>query len=247
LRFLAAAPTCGKVRDAEPGRKGGAWRRRACFNGLPELAFPRASSYSKGVRGASPIDRLVESLKGLPGVGEKSAARLAYFLLGAPDAQVAELACAIARLKQDTALCERCFDLTDRSPCRICQDPKRDASSICVVEEPADLVSIERSGSFRGHYHVLGGALSPIDGVGSEDLRIAELEQRVRRGGVREVILATNPNAEGDATAHDLADRLRDAEVEVSRIAYGMPLGGDLEYADHVTVGRSLENRRKLR
>jgi len=198
------------------------------------------------VRASSPIDRLVESLKRLPGIGEKSAQRLTYHLLGAPDAHVAELASALARLKQDTALCERCFDLTDRSPCRICQDPKRDASLICVVEEPADLVSVENSGSFRGHYHVLGGALSPIDGVAAEDLRIAELEQRVRQGGIREVILATNPNAEGDATAHYIADRLRQLSVAVSRIAYGMPLGGDLEYADHVTVGRSMENRRKV-
>jgi len=198
------------------------------------------------MRSSPPIDRLVAALKRLPGIGEKSAARLAFFLLGAPEATVEQLATAISRLKQEIVLCERCFDLTHESPCDICRDPKRDASKICVVEEPADLASIERSGSFDGHYHVLGGALSPIDGVGPDELRIAELEERVRRDAIAEVILATNPNAEGDATAHYISTCLRPTGVRVSRIAYGMPLGGDLEYADHVTVGRSLENRREI-
>jgi recombination protein RecR len=159
---------------------------------------------------------------------------------------VQELATAISRLKQEIVLCEQCFDLTHESPCDICRDEKRNPSVICVVEEPADLASIERSGSFDGRYFVLGGALSPIDGVGPDELRIAELEERVRRGNVGEVILATNPNAEGDATAHYVSSRLRPTGVWLSRIACGMPLGGDLEYADHVTVGRSLENRRKI-
>ncbi|MEE3329695.1 MAG: recombination mediator RecR [Myxococcota bacterium] len=192
------------------------------------------------------IDRLVASLKRLPGIGEKSATRLAFFLLGAPDQLLAELGDAVARLKQDTVLCEHCFNLTDASPCSICRDTRRDGSHICVVEEPADLLAVERSGGFRGHYHVLGGTLSPIDGVGPDELRIGELERRARSEGVSEVILATNPNAEGDATAHYIADRLREMDVSVSRIASGMPLGGDLEYADHVTVGRSLEHRRPL-
>jgi len=199
------------------------------------------------VRSSPPIDRLVASLKRLPGIGEKSATRLAFFLLGAPDAMVQELATAISRLKQEIVLCERCFDLTHESPCSICRDPKRDTRKICVVEEPADLASIERSGRFDGCYHVLGGALSPIDGVGPDDLRIAQLEERVRAGDVVEVILATNPNAEGDATAHYISSCLRSTGVRLSRIAYGMPLGGDLEYADHVTVGRSLDNRREIR
>jgi recombination protein RecR len=198
------------------------------------------------MRSSPPIERLVDSLKRLPGIGEKSATRLAFFLLGAPDAAVQELATAIARLKQEIVLCERCFDLTHESPCDICRDERRDSSVICVVEEPADLASIERSGSFDGRYFVLGGALSPIDGVGPDEIRIAELEERVRRGDIREVILATNPNAEGDATAHYISNRLRGTGVALSRIACGMPLGGDLEYADHVTVGRSLENRRKM-
>jgi len=182
----------------------------------------------------------------MPGIGEKSATRLAFFLLGAPDALVQELAQSISRLKEEIVLCEECFDLTDTSPCNLCRDPRRDPSLICVVEEPADLAAIDRSGRFQGRYHVLGGTLSPIDGVGPEELRIAELEQRVKRDEVTEVILATNPNAEGDATAHFVGEQLRPLGVKLSRIAYGMPLGGDLEYADHVTIGLSLEHRRLL-
>jgi len=198
------------------------------------------------VRTSPPIERLVASLKRLPGIGEKSATRLAFHLLGAPDASVQELADAIGRLKQEVVLCEECFDLTETSPCRICRDERRDATLICVVEEPADLAAIEKSGRFRGRYHVLGGAFAPIEGVGPGELRIAELEQRVRRGKVEEVVLATNPNAEGDATAHYISERLRPSGVRLTRIAYGMPLGGDLEYADHVTVGICIENRRSI-
>lgn len=198
------------------------------------------------MRTAPPIDRLVAALKRLPGIGEKSATRLAFFLLGAPDTVVQELSHAIERLKQDIVLCAECFDLTDASPCAICRDPRRDPAALCVVEEPADLAAIDRSGRFPGRYFVLGGALSPIDGVGPEDLRIAELEERVRKGEIREVVLATNPNAEGDATAHYVLERLRPLGVTLTRIAYGMPLGGDLEYADHVTIGLSLDNRRSM-
>lgn len=192
------------------------------------------------------MDRLVASLKRLPGIGEKSAARLAYFLLSAPEDLSRELAESIARLQRETVVCETCFTLSDRTPCPICDHPDRDRSLVCVVEEPADMAAIERSGGFRGLYHVLGGALSPIDGMGPETLRVKELERRVAQAGVKEVVLATNPTAEGDATAHFLADRLRDSSVQVSRIAYGMPLGGDIEYADHVTVSRAIENRRSL-
>ena len=198
------------------------------------------------MRGSPAIDRLIASLKRLPGIGDKSASRLAFFLLGAPDTLVADLADALSRLKQETVMCAQCFNLGDRTPCPICADDRRDASLVCVVEEPADLAAVEKTGSFSGVYHVLGRTLSPLDGMGPSELRIGELERRVRSGSVREVILATNPNAEGDATAHFIADRLGSTGVVVSRIAYGMPLGGDLEYADHVTVGRSLENRRKF-
>jgi recombination protein RecR len=198
------------------------------------------------VPASPPIERLVAALRRLPGVGEKSATRLAFHLLAAPDAQVQELAEAILRVKKEIVLCELCFDLTDASPCPTCRDPRRDAGLLCVVEEPADRAAVERSGSFRGRYFVLGGVLAPIEGVGPEQLRIARLEERVRAGGVREVILATNPSAEGDATAHYVAERLRPTGVRVTRIASGMPMGGDLEYADQVTVGRSLQNRREI-
>ena len=192
------------------------------------------------------MDRLVASLKRLPGIGEKTATRLAYFLLSAPEDLSRELAESIARLQRDTVVCETCYTLSDRTPCPICAHPDRDRTLVCVIEEPADMAAIERSGGFRGLYHVLGGALSPIDGMGPETLRVGELERRVDSDGVKEVVLATNPTAEGDATAHFLADRLRGSNVQVSRIAYGMPLGGDIEYADHVTVSRAIENRRSI-
>jgi len=192
------------------------------------------------------MDRLVASLKRLPGIGEKSATRLAYFLLSAPEDLARELSEAIARVQRETVVCDSCFTLSDRTPCPICASPHRDRTLLCVVEEPADMAAIERSGAFKGLYHVLGGALSPIDGMGPETLRLNELERRVAKSGVKEVILATNPTTEGDATAHFLADRLRGSTAKITRIAYGMPLGGDLEYADHVTVSRSIENRRPL-
>ena len=192
------------------------------------------------------MDRLVASLKRLPGIGEKSATRLAYFLLSAPEDLSRELSESIARLQRDTVVCETCYTLSDRTPCPVCDNADRDRSVVCVVEEPADMAAIERSGGFKGLYHVLGGALSPIDGMGPETLRVGELERRVSQDGVKEVVLATNPTAEGDATAHFLAERLEGSGVQVSRIAYGMPLGGDIEYADHVTVSRAIENRRSL-
>ena len=198
------------------------------------------------MRSSPPIERLVKALRRLPGIGEKSATRLAFFLVGAPESLSQELGDAILRLKKEIVLCAECFDLTDASPCAICRDPKRDASLLCVVEEPADVSAIDRTHRYTGRFHVLGGALAPIDGIGPADLRIGELERRVRAGGVREVILATNPNAEGDATAHYLSDRLRPLGAKITRIAYGLPLGGDLEYADHVTIAMSLANRREL-
>jgi recombination protein RecR len=192
------------------------------------------------------MDRLVASLKRLPGIGEKSATRLAYFLLSAPEELARELSDAIARVQRDTVVCDSCFTLSDRTPCPVCANPSRDTTLICVVEEPADMAAIERSGGFKGLYHVLGGALSPIDGMGPETLRVSELERRVGNTSVKEVILATNPTAEGDATAYFLADRLGASSAKITRIAYGMPLGGDLEYADHITVSRAIENRRSI-
>jgi len=198
------------------------------------------------LRTSPPIERLVAALRRLPGIGEKSATRLAFFLVGGPESLAQELGDAILRLKKEIVLCAECFDLTDASPCAICRDPKRDASLLCVVEEPADVAAIDRTHRYTGRFHVLGGALAPIDGIGPAELRVGELERRVGAGGVREVILATNPNAEGDATAHYLSDRLKPLGVKLTRIAYGLPLGGDLEYADHVTIAMSLANRREM-
>ena len=194
----------------------------------------------------APLEGLVKALRRLPGVGEKTATRLAFFLLSAPESTATELGEAILRLRREVSLCEECFNLTIESPCEICRDDTRQANQVCVVEEPADLMSIESSGVFRGRYHVLGGTLAPLDGVGPEGLRVEPLIQRIRAGGIDEIILATNPNPEGEATALYVADRVRDYDVGVTRIGYGMPIGGDLEYVDSVTVRKSLENRRQF-
>jgi recombination protein RecR len=186
----------------------------------------------------------VKALRRLPGIGEKTATRLAYFLLAAPEVVASELGESIQRLRADVRLCDECFNLTARSPCEICRDDTRSARTICVVEEPADLASIESTGSFRGRYHVLGGTIAPLDGVGPESLRIDALVERIEQGGVDELILATNPNPEGEATALYVAERVARYGVRVTRIGYGMPIGGDLEYVDPVTVRKSLENRR---
>jgi recombination protein RecR len=196
---------------------------------------------------SQPIERLVKALRRLPGVGEKTATRLAYYLLSAPESYAAELGQAILRLRSDIRLCEECFNLTVRSPCEICRDDARDARLVCVVEEPADLASIESSGSYKGRYHVLGGTIAPLDGVGPESLRIDALAKRLERGGIDEVILATNPNPEGEATALYVADRVAAYGVPVTRIGYGMPIGGDLEYVDPITLRKSLENRRSFK
>ncbi len=195
---------------------------------------------------AEPIERLVKALRRLPGVGEKTASRLAFFLLSAPESTASELGEAILRLRREVTLCEECFNLTTRSPCEICRDETRSRTQVCVVEEPADLASIESSGVFRGRYHVLGGTLAPLDGVGPEALRVEPLLQRIRAGGVEEIILATNPNPEGEATALYVAERVREYDVGITRIGYGMPIGGDLEYVDSMTVRKSLENRRQF-
>lgn len=195
----------------------------------------------------TPIERVVLTLRRLPGVGEKTATRLAYFLLAAPESVASELAEAIRRLRSEVVICERCFTLSEQSPCAICADDRRESRVVCVVEEPADLASVEKAGSFQGLYHVLGGTLSPLDGIGPDALRIGPLLERVRAGEIDEIILATNPNPEGEATALFVAEQLRDQEILVTRIGFGMPLGGDLEYVDRVTVRRSLENRTSFR
>jgi recombination protein RecR len=200
---------------------------------------------------AGPIQDLIDELSKLPGIGPKSAQRVAFHLLKTTPAEAQRLAQAIVEVKEKVRLCRRCFNLADQELCEFCRDTRRDASVICVVQEPPDIVAVERTREFRGLYHVLHGAISPIDGVGPDDLRISELLERLNRSGngdgtVREVIIATNPNTEGGATAMYLARLLVPLGVEVTRLASGLPVGGDLEYADEVTLGRALEGRRKM-
>jgi recombination protein RecR len=191
------------------------------------------------------VQNLVAQLTRLPGVGQRTAQRLAFHILRAPKDEALALATAIAEVKERVRFCRECGNLTEDEVCAICLDARRDHSVICVVEQPVDLISVERTAEFRGLYHVLGGALSPIDGVEPADLRIDELIQRVERNGVEEVVVATNPNMTGEATAAYLADRLR-GRVRVTRLASGLPVGSDLEYADEVTLGRALAGRREM-
>ena len=191
------------------------------------------------------VDNLIGQLSRLPGVGTRTAQRLAFHLLRVPKDEAAALAGAIADVKERVRFCTECGNLTEEDVCEICRDTRRDQAVVCVVEQPADLISVERTHEYRGLYHVLGGALSPIDGVEPEHLRIGELLQRVERNGIQEVVLATNPNMTGEATAAYLADRLR-GRVRVTRLASGLPVGGDLEYADEVTLGRALAGRREM-
>jgi recombination protein RecR len=191
------------------------------------------------------VENLVAQLSKLPGVGTRTAQRLAFHLLQRPKAEALALAEAIEAVKERVRFCRECGNLTEEEICAICTDARRDHSIVCVVEQPADLISLERTHEFRGLYHVLGGALSPLDGVEPEHLRIEELLKRVERNGVAEVVLATNPNMTGEATAAYLADRLR-GRVRVTRLASGLPVGGDLEYADEVTLGRALAGRREM-
>jgi len=189
------------------------------------------------------VDNLVAQLTRLPGVGTRTAHRLAFHLLRVPRDEAQALAAAIDEVKERVRFCSECGNLTEEERCEICRDERRDRTLVCVVEQPADLVSLERTHEYRGLYHVLGGSLSPIDGVEPEHLRIDELMGRVDRNGIQEVVLATNPNMTGEATAAYLADRLR-GRVRVTRLASGLPVGGDLEYADEVTLGRALAGRR---
>ena len=191
------------------------------------------------------VENLVAQLTRLPGVGSRTAHRFAFHLLRVSKEEALALAAAIEEVKERVRFCNECGNLTEDDLCAICLDARRDHSLICVVEHPADLISLERTHEFRGLYHVLGGSLSPIDGVEPEHLRIDELLRRVERNGVQEVVLATNPNMTGEATAHFLADRLR-GRVRVTRLASGLPVGGDLEYADEVTLGRALAGRRDM-
>jgi len=192
------------------------------------------------------VENLIAEFTKLPGIGRKSAQRLAFFIMTMSPQEARGLADAILDLKERARFCEQCFNVTDSERCPVCRDTGRDASRICVVEEPSNLIVIENTRSYRGLYHVLLGTLSPLDGLTPERLKIRELLERVARGGVEEVILATNPNTKGEATAQYIAGLLKPMQVRVSRIAYGLPIGGDIEFADEVTLSKSLEGRREL-
>jgi recombination protein RecR len=205
---------------------------------------------------AAPVTALIEEFAKLPGIGPKSAQRLTFFILRSPADQARRLAEAITRVKESIVSCSNCFNITEADPCPICASPQRDRSVICVVEEPLDVLALEKTGVFKGQYHVLHGALSPVEGIGPRDLRIDELVARVRRqsqpeedgeAGVREVILATNPNYEGDYTAAYIAPLIARPGLTITRLARGLPIGGDLEYADEGTLSRALEGRQQVR
>jgi recombination protein RecR len=195
-----------------------------------------------------PVNRLITELAKLPGIGQRTAQRLAFHLLRVPEQEALGLSAAIKEVKERIVLCEVCFNLAEGPRCHICLDERRDRSVICVVEEPADVVPIERTNEYRGLYHVLGGALSPVDGVDPEHLKIVQLVERVREGDVQEVVIATNPTTSGEATAFYIAEAIRelDRDVAVTRLASGLPVGADLEYADEVTLGKALSGRRAL-
>lgn len=193
-----------------------------------------------------PVQRLINELGRLPGIGPKSAARLTFYLLRTGDEQAIELANALRDLVERTRFCSICFNITEEDPCHFCTDPNRDDTLLCVVEEPLDVLAIERSQAFNGRYHVLHGAISPVEGIGPEDLKIAELLTRIARSEFQEIILATNPTLEGESTALYLQRRLADSGIRLTRLARGLPVGGDLEYTDEITLGRALEGRQEL-
>lgn len=193
-----------------------------------------------------PLQKLVEGLCRFPGIGPKTAQRLAFFLLSRPREEVISIARAMVEAKDKLLFCKYCGCLTEAEPCALCSDARRDQDMLCVVQEPRDVLVLERTGQFRGLYHVLHGVLSPLDGIGPEDLRLPLLVSRVKENGIREIIIATNPNVEGDATAAFIARLLKPLGVTVTRIAFGLPVGGDLEYADDLTLSRALEGRREM-
>ena len=192
------------------------------------------------------VQDLIDELGRLPGIGPKSAQRIAFHLLAAEPADVSRLAATLQRVKDEVKFCKTCGNVAEAEQCRICLDPRRDETVLCVVEEPKDVVAIERTREFRGRYHVLGGAISPIEGIGPDDLRVRELLLRLQDGTVTELILATDPNLEGEATATYLARLVKPTDLRVTRLASGLPVGGDLEYADEVTLGRAFSGRRLL-
>jgi recombination protein RecR len=220
--------------------------RESASSHSTRLTRIRSTSSSASI--APPVNRLVTELSRLPGIGQRTAQRLAFHILRVPSEDALPLADAIREVKETVGLCEICFNLAVEPTCRICQDERRDAARICVVEEPGDVIPIERTNEWSGRYHVLGGALSPIDGIDPEDLKLKELGDRVEREGTTEVVVATNATTTGEATALYIADMLRErqAQVTVTRLASGLPVGADLEYADEITLGKALVGRRTL-
>lgn len=192
------------------------------------------------------VENLITELMRLPGIGRKTAQRLSFFIMGMPDNEARSMADAIIMIKEKARFCSQCFSVTEDEMCHICKNPSRDKAKICVVEEPSNLIVIEKTGIYNGLYHVLLGALSPIDGITPDKLKINELVERVKRGGISEVIIATNPNTKGETTAQYIARELKPLGVKLSRIAYGLPIGGDIEFADEVTLAKSLEGRKEL-
>lgn len=195
---------------------------------------------------AEPVARLIDEFNRLPGIGPKSASRLVFYLLRAKPEYAQRLAEAIIEMKEKTIFCSRCFNITVEDPCPVCRNPNRNERQVCVVEEPLDVIALERTGEYKGLFHVLHGAISPVEGINPEDLRIRELLIRLKTEPIEEVILSTNPNLEGDATAAYLAREIIPLGVRVTRLARGLPMGGDLEYADEVTLGRALQGRREM-
>ena len=201
---------------------------------------------TNSIQTAEPIARLIEELNKLPGIGPKSAQRLTYYLLRAPTTEVGALAEAIKNLKEKLTLCSRCLNITDSDPCAICRDEERDRTKICIVEEPIDILPLERTKKYKGLYHVLHGVIAPTDGIGPDELKVKELLSRLNDGLVKEIILATNPNLEGEATAMYIQRLIAPLGIRVTRLARGLPYGGDLEYADDVTLSRALEGRQEM-
>ena len=228
--------------------RAGGWVKSAEFS---FLMAPRATDMNNPMTSptyssAEPVGRLVEEFHKLPGIGPKTAQRLTYYLVRMPEDQARTLAEAILSVKERIVLCSRCYNITEADPCGPCSDPARDRDSICVVEEALDVLALEKTGTYKGLYHVLHGVISPINGIGPDDLKIQPLLARLRSGGVQEVIIATNPNLEGEATSIYLQKLLSPLGVKVTRPARGLPVGGDLEYADEVTLGRAMEGRQEF-
>ncbi len=217
------------------------WERLPAALACPDLAVS-----FKIMNSLKCVATLVKELSRLPGIGEKTAQRLAFHILKLPKVEAEALARSIVDVKEKVKICSRCFNITEEDPCQICRDSNRNEKQICVVEEPHDLLAIEKTGAFKGKYHVLQGSLSPLDGRGPDDIRVRELLNRLKGNNVDEVIIATNPNNDGEATAHYLTKVTKSLGIKVTKIAQGIPMGGDLEYADHVTIGKAIEGRREM-